>query len=205
MVTSSFMKVIMQNEVREHNNTIFSYLVGKDIMLLKQAAAVTACAEVAGSWGANFMRVQGWRNRSGSLRQLCGHCSFPVTSLSVRGEVTTLPRAAEAFTSRRKRGELWHPKVYPLVIAASSACSCVLASDKVRSCFPCISCPGLFSLFFSGHSLFPSHSLYLHMGILSKYCPFLLFVCKVAGTIAAIWNFLCEKSSLFLDTKFIFF
>lgn len=116
----------------------------------------------AGSWAGNFMRVQRWRNKSGSLRQPCGLCSFPITSHSVKSEVETLPRTAEAFASRRKGDELWHPRVYPLVIAASSACPCLLASDKVKSCFPYISCPCLFSLILSCPSLFPSHSLYPH-------------------------------------------
>lgn len=70
------MEVVVHNEVREHNNTIFPYFVCKDTRLLKQAAAVAACAEVSGSWGGSFMRVQGWRNKSGSLGQPCGHCSF---------------------------------------------------------------------------------------------------------------------------------
>lgn len=100
------------------------------------------------------MRVQGWSNKSGSLRQPPGPCSFPVTSHSVRVQVTALPRAAEAFTRSRKRDELWHHRVYPLVFAASSDFSCLLSSDKVRSCFPYISCPSLFFLIFSCHSLF---------------------------------------------------
>lgn len=49
------MEVVVHNEVREHNNTIFPYFVCKDTRLLKQAAAVAACAEVSGSWGGSFM------------------------------------------------------------------------------------------------------------------------------------------------------
>lgn len=60
------MKAIMHNDVREHNNPISPCVVGRDIILLKEAAAVPVCAEGAGSWGGNFMRVQGWRNKSGS-------------------------------------------------------------------------------------------------------------------------------------------
>lgn len=66
------MEIIMHNEEGKYNNAHFPYSVGKDIMLPKQAAAVTACAEGAGSWGGNF-RVQGWRSESGSLRQPCVH------------------------------------------------------------------------------------------------------------------------------------
>lgn len=72
----------------------------------------------------------------------------PLTSQSVKGEVKLCQGLQRHLPVEEKEMNFDIPGCI-LWSAASSPCSCILASDKVRSSFPYISCPSLFSLIFS--------------------------------------------------------